>query len=144
MACILFANNVTSHLTIWSTLRQATKDKISSCEEETEATKEKLESDIKAKQRQLDLLQTKISSLNDPEGVKATIAKYDAEHKRLQLQLEKERKEHAAMKKAVDDEIRAALMKAKEYQDYKKKLNELNSHIKKRKKEAEQLNLLDS
>lgn len=43
------------------------------------------------------------------------------------------------------DEIRKALTLAKEYDDAKKKqLNEMNAYIERRKKEGEQIHLLDS
>lgn len=61
------------------------------------------------------------------------------------MQKEKDEKEHIAKKKAVADEIRKALTLAKEYDDAKKKqLNEMNAYIERRKKEGEQIQLLDS
>eukprot|EP00571_Detonula_confervacea_P007692 CAMPEP_0172324148 /NCGR_PEP_ID=MMETSP1058-20130122/50580_1 /TAXON_ID=83371 /ORGANISM="Detonula confervacea, Strain CCMP 353" /LENGTH=703 /DNA_ID=CAMNT_0013040345 /DNA_START=80 /DNA_END=2191 /DNA_ORIENTATION=- len=121
------------------------KHKLASCEEECEATKQKLETDIKGKQRQLDLLKTRISSLNDPKGVESTLAKYNAEYKQLQLQQQKEEKEYTAKKKAVADAIHKALMLAKEYEVAKEtKLKEMNVYIAKRKEESKKIKLLDS
>ena len=126
-------------------LSQAIKDKIESCKEECETRKERLEIDINGKHRQLDLLNTKISSLNDPRGVESTIEGYDAEYKRLQSQQRKEEGENTAKKKAVNDEIRNAFELAKEYEAAKRnKLNELNSYIGRRKEECEKIKLLDS
>lgn len=104
-----------------------------------------MEGEIKDKRRQMELLNTKISSLNDPEGIESTIAKYDSEYKQLQLVQQKQEKENMTKKKAVADEIRRALTLAKEYEDTKKKqLSEMHAYIRKKKEEGEQIRLLDS
>mmetsp|Transcript_30073 Transcript_30073/g.72630 ORF Transcript_30073/g.72630 Transcript_30073/m.72630 type:complete len:697 (-) Transcript_30073:1689-3779(-) len=124
---------------------EAIKEKIMSCEEECERTKQQLEADIKAKRRELELLHTDISSLDDPNGVEATIAKYDAEYKQLEILDQKEEKEHTAQKQAVTDEIRRALMLAKKCKDANdKRTKEMTAYIEKRKAESEQIKLLDS
>jgi len=124
---------------------EAIIEQITSCEEECASTKEQLESDIRDKHRQLDLLNNKISSTNDPMGVDSTIDKYNAEYKQLQLQQLKQEKENMANKKAVADEIRKALEMAKKYEDAKRKqLSEMNAYIEKRKKECAKIELLDS
>ena len=84
---------------------QAIKDRINSCEEECEDTKERLEADIQGKRRQFELLNSKISSLTDPKGVESTIKKLDAEYKQLQARQQKEEKENMANIKAVTDKI---------------------------------------
>jgi len=121
------------------------KHKIACCDEDCETTKQQLESDIKGKQRQHDLLSTKISSLNDPQGLELTLAKYKTEYKQLQMQLQTQEEEYTAKKKAVTDEIRNALTLAKEYDVAKKtKLKEMNEYIEKKKEECQNIKLLDS
>jgi len=124
---------------------EAIREQITSCEEECASTKEQLESHIRGKHRQLDLLNNKISSTNDPMSVDLTIDKYNAEYKHLQLQQLKQEKEDMANKMAVAGEIRKALEMAKEYEDAKRKqLSEMNAYIEKKTKECAKIKLLDS
>mmetsp|Transcript_5498 Transcript_5498/g.11975 ORF Transcript_5498/g.11975 Transcript_5498/m.11975 type:complete len:733 (+) Transcript_5498:145-2343(+) len=124
---------------------EAIKDKIASFEEESAATKGRLEADIEDKRRRLDLLNTKISSLDDPDGVAAAMERLEAEYKQLQLRQRREEKEHVANKRAVADEIRRALELAKEYEEEKRKrLSEMNAYIEKRREECARIQLLDS
>ena len=142
---------------VWSTLffttsrgcrhhpYQAIKDRINSCEEECEDTKERLEADIQGKRRQLELLNSKISSLNDPKDIESTIKKLDAEYEQLQIRQQKEEKDNMAKMKAVTDEIRRSLSLAKEYEAHKKnRLEEMNSYIRQKQEECENIKLLDS
>jgi hypothetical protein len=124
---------------------QAIKVRVISCDEESEATKERLEADIQAKQRQLELLNNRISSLNDPKGVESTIMELDAEYEQLKLRQQREEKENMAKLKAVTDEIRRAFILAKEYEAHKKKrLDEMNDYIRQKQEECENIKLLDS
>ncbi|KAL7549627.1 hypothetical protein ACHAWF_017696 [Thalassiosira exigua] len=119
--------------------------KIASCKEEGERQKAKLEAEIKDKRRQLKILGTKISSIDDPEGVEAALRKIESECERLEAQRQKQAKEIEAEKKAVNDEVRRALELAKEYKDHKeKKLAELNAYIEKKKEECDNIKLLES
>ena len=125
---------------------QTIKDKISSCTDECDASRERLEDDIKGKRRELESLNTKISSLNDPDGVESTVAKFDSEHQQLQLQKQMQAKENEIKKKAVADEIRRAIVLAKEFEeDRDKELDDMNKYLQKKDEEARsKLNLLDS
>ncbi len=77
--------------------------------------------------------------------MESTLAKYEAEYKRLEAQLQKEEKEHVAQKKAVADEIRRALTLMRDTDiAMKKKLDEMNVYVEKRKGECEKIKLLDS
>eukprot|EP00970_Alexandrium_tamarense_P018382 scaffold13330_cov205-Alexandrium_tamarense.AAC.19 len=121
------------------------KQKITSCQEESTAEQEKLESEIKSKRRQLELLQTKITTLNDPKGTEATIEKYNAQYKQLQALQLKQDKENTAKKNAVAEEIRNAVEKAQKHQDFvKKAISEMNGYLKKKEEECMKLELLDS
>ena len=84
-------------------------------------------------------------SLNDPKGVESTIKKLDAEYEQLQIRQQKEEKKNIAKIMAVTDEIRRALTLAKEYEAHKKKrLEEMNSYIRQKQEECENIKLLDS
>ena len=124
---------------------QATKDKIESCRNECVATRDRLNAEVLDKRRELDLCNTKIAALDDPEGRESAVAKYDAELARLRSQQREEEEEHVARKKAVADEIRNALTKAQEYEDRKKEcLNNMNAHIDSKREECAKIKLLDS
>jgi chromosome segregation ATPase len=84
---------------------QAIKDRVTSCEEESATTKERLEADIQDKRRQPELLNKRISSLNDPKGIESTIMKLDAEYEQLKLRQQREEKKNMAKLKAVTDEL---------------------------------------
>ena len=105
-----------------------------------------MEDDIKGKRRELESLNTKISSLNDPDGVESTVAKFDSEYQQLQLQKQMQAKENEIKKKVVADEIRRAIVMAKEYEDDRdKELDEMNKYLQKKDEEARnKLKLLDS
>lgn len=142
---LIFVSNMFPHSSHISLFFQTIKDKITSCQDECETKREQLASDIKGKERQLDLLNTKISSLNDPKGVESTIEKYNAEYKQLQMEEQRQGREIMAMKKSVNDEIRKALVLAREFQvEREKKLSDMNEYIGKRKEEGAKLKLLDS
>lgn len=126
-------------------LVQTIKERIVSSQEECNAEQEKLESEIKAKKKELERLKTKINSLNDPQSIEAAIEKYDAQYRQLQAQQQKEQKEHAATLKAVSEEIRSAVELAEEWQEHKKKvLNKHNAQLEAAVEFASQLKLLDS
>ena len=97
-----------------SCVLKAIKQRITSSEYECKSNKVKLESDIQDKRRQLEILNDRISSLNDPKGIETTIKKCDDEYEQLKNRQRKEEKENLAKMKAVLDEIRHAIMLAKE------------------------------
>eukprot|EP00986_Skeletonema_menzelii_P020290 scaffold30745_cov160-Skeletonema_menzelii.AAC.4 len=121
------------------------KEKIVSSQKECNVEQQNLENEIKAKKKELERLNTKISSLNDPQSIEAAIEKYDAQYRQLQTQQQKEEKEHAATLKAVSEEIRSAVELAEEWQEHKKKkLNKHNAQLEAAVEFASQLKLLDS
>ncbi|KAL7496652.1 hypothetical protein ACHAWT_004783 [Skeletonema menzelii] len=121
------------------------KEKIVSSQEECNVEQQNLENEIKAKKKELERLNTKISSLNNPQSIEAAIEKYDAQYRQLQTQQQKEEKEHAATLKAVSEEIRSAVELAEEWQEHKKKkLNKHNAQLEAAVEFASQLKLLDS
>jgi len=121
------------------------KEKIVSSQEECNVEQQNLENEIKAKKKELERLNTKIYSLNDPQSIEAAIEKYDAQYRQLQTQQQKEEKEHAATLKAVSEEIRSAVELAEEWQEHKKKkLNKHNAQLEAAVEFASQLKLLDS
>ena len=105
-----------------------------------------MEDDINGKRRELESLNTKISSLNDPDGVESSVAKFDSEYQQLQLQKQMQAKENEIKKKAVADEIRRAIVAANEYEeDRDKQLDDMNKYLQKKDEEARnKLKLLDS
>ena len=109
------------------------------------STRVKLEADIQDKRRQLEILNNRISSLNNPKGIESTIKRYDDEYEELQLRQQKEERENQAKLKAVSDEIRHAIILAKENEAQKKKLlNVMNDYIRQKMEECESFKLLDS
>ena len=106
---------------------------------------ERLETSINDKVRQLQSLNTKISSLSDPFLIESTIAKSDAEYKQLQLQQDMEEKEQLSQEKAVTDEIQTALMHLKEYEvAMRERFGEMCTYVRQRKEDCEKIKLLDS
>lgn len=121
------------------------KERIVRSQEECDAEQQQLESEVKAKKKELERLNTKISSLNDPQSIEAAIEKYNAQYTQLQTQQKKEEKEHAATLRAVSEEIRRALELAEELQEHKRKtLNKQKGHLEGAIEFASQLKLLDS
>ena len=84
---------------------QAINDRILFCDEECETTKKRFEADIQAKQRQLELLNNKISSPDDPKGIESTIKNLNAEYEQLKLQQHREDKKNMAKLTAVTNEL---------------------------------------
>ena len=124
---------------------QSIKEGITRSQEECNAEQHQLESDIKAKKKELERLNTKISSLNDPESIEKAIEKYNAQYRQLEVQQKKEENEHKATLKAVSEEIRNAVELAEEWQEHKRKtLNKHNGHLEGAIEFASQLKLLDS
>ncbi len=124
---------------------QSIKERIVRSQEECNAEREKLENEVKAKKKELERLNTKISSLNDPQGIESAIEKYNTQYRQLQTQQKKEEKEHAARLKAVSEEIRSAVELAEEWQQHQKKtLNKHNAQLEAAVEFASQLKLLDS
>ncbi len=124
---------------------QSIKETIVRSQEECNAEREKLENEVKAKKNELERLNTKISSLNDPQGIESAIEKYNAQYRQLQTQQKKEEKELAARLKAVSEEIQSAVELAEEWQQHQKKtLNKLNAQLEAAVEFASQLKLLDS
>ena len=128
-----------------SCFTKAIKQRITSSEYECKSTKVKLEADIQDKRRQLEILNNRISSLNDPKVIESTIKKHDDEYEELQVRQRKEERENVAMLKAVSDEIRHAVMLAKEYDAKKKQLfNDMNDYISQKMEECESFKLKES
>ena len=124
---------------------QTIEDKIKACQEECEAAREKLESDIDAKRRQHDLLATKIASLDDPRGVESAIARYEGECEELESRRRRQEEDIVASKRAAADELRDALAKAQEYEERKGEvLADVDSYLERKRGEAEQVKPLDS
>ena len=104
-----------------------------------------IQNEVKAKKDELERLNTKISSLNDPQSIETAIEKYNAQYRQLQTRQQKEEKEHAARLKAVSEEIRSAVELAEEWQEHKKKaLYKHNAQLEAAVEFASQLKLLDS
>lgn len=124
---------------------QIIAEKIKICQEECAADQEKLESDISAKRRQLDQLNNKKTSLNDPQGTESTIDKYHRQYEELQGLKKKKDDENVAMMKAVNDEMCKAMEMVQDYQQYKKKVvGEMVVYLEKKGDEKLKLKLLDS
>ena len=128
-----------------SCVLKAIKQRITSSEYECKSNKVKLESDIQDKRRQLEILNDRISSLNDPKGIETTIKKCDDEYEQLKNRQRKEEKENLAKMKAASDEIRHACMLVKENEAQKKQLfNDMNDYISQKMEECESFKLLES
>ena len=128
-----------------SCVLKAIKQRITSSEYECKSNKVKLESDIQDKRRQLEILNDRISSLNDPKGIETTIQKCDDEYEQLKNRQRKEEKENLAKMKAASDEIRHACMLVKENEAQKKQLfNDMNDYISQKMEECESFKLLES
>lgn len=104
---------------------------------------EQLESDIQAKHRQIELLQTKITSLNDPSGTDSAIAKCDALYEDLQALQTKRHQENVSRRKSVAEEIRRAVEAAAEYEKFVQRVIEERNAYARKKKEGLNLKLLD-
>lgn len=90
-------------------------------------------------------MNNRISSLNDPKVIESTIKKHDDEYEELQVRQRKEERENFAKLKAVSDEIRHAVMLAKEYDAKKKQLfNDMNDYISQKMEECESFKLKES
>mmetsp|Transcript_19429 Transcript_19429/g.33117 ORF Transcript_19429/g.33117 Transcript_19429/m.33117 type:complete len:706 (-) Transcript_19429:92-2209(-) len=121
------------------------KERIVCSQEECNAEQQKLENEVKAKKDELERLNTKISSLNDPQSIETAIEKYNAQYRQLQTRQQKEEKDHAVRLKAVSEEIRSAVELAEEWQEHKRKaLNKHNAQLEAAVEFASQLKLLDS
>ena len=128
-----------------SCVLKAIKQRITSSEYECKSNKVKLESDIQDKRRQLEILNDRISSLNDPKGIETTIKKCDDEYEQLKNRQRKEETENLAKMKAASDEIRHACMLVKENEAQKKQLfNDMNDYISQKMEECESFKLLES
>ncbi|KAL3760419.1 hypothetical protein ACHAWU_005954 [Discostella pseudostelligera] len=124
---------------------EAIKDKTTSGKEECDQLKVGLETEINDNVRELESIQTKISSINDPTVVESNIAKIDAEYKQLKARQQQTVKEHVVTKKAVTDEIQMALTAIQEYEvDKREQLDGMNAYIRQKKEEFDKLKLMDS
>lgn len=120
---------------------QAIKDKIAASRKEFTTEQELLQSEIQSKQRQLQILQSKITTLNDPGETESAIFKYEKQYKELLVSQKKQDKENVARKRAVTDEIRKVIEVAVEHSKFvQKAIDERNAYAKK-KKEMFKLNL---
>ncbi|KAL7521989.1 hypothetical protein ACHAWX_006685 [Stephanocyclus meneghinianus] len=117
--------------------------KITTHQEESKMKEEQLESDIQAKYRQIELLQTKITTLNDPNGTDSAIAKCDALYKDLQALQTKRHKENLSRRKSVAEEIRRAVEAAAEYEKFVQRVIEERNAYARKKKEGLNLKLMD-
>ncbi|EJK68080.1 hypothetical protein THAOC_10782 [Thalassiosira oceanica] len=121
------------------------KHEIALRDEECDSAREKLESDILDKKGEVERLNDKISSLSDPGGVEATLARLDAEAVELEERRRKESETNRLKKKAVADEVRRAVEAAQEYRERKAaRLREMNDYVARKVEEARKLKLLDS
>ncbi len=121
------------------------KERIKTTQEECIHTQQELESQISSKRRQIQLLQSKISSLDSPDEADATIQKYNRRYEELLEIQKKNRDEMRANMKAVNDEIRNAMELVKKYEEYKKeKVDEVMRYVEEKKEEVDKLRLLDS
>ncbi|KAL7470602.1 hypothetical protein ACHAXS_010850 [Conticribra weissflogii] len=121
------------------------KERIKTTQEECIHTQQELESQISSKRRQIQLLQSKISSLDSPDEADATIQKYNRRYEELLEIQKKNRDEMRANMKAVNDEIRNAMELVKKYEEYKKeKVDEVMRYLEEKKEEVDKLRLLDS
>ena len=84
---VLDLNIVPSNWLIISFIEQAIEHRITSSEYECKSKKAKLEGDIQDKPRQLETLNDRISSLNDPKGIETTIKEYNDEYEQLQSRM---------------------------------------------------------
>jgi len=123
----------------------ALKEKIEAIQEECNNTQQELESQISSKRRQIQLLESKISSLDNPEDADSTIQKYNRRYEELLELQKKNREEMRANMKAVNDEIRNAMELVKKYEEYKKKtVEEVKEYLERKEEAIQNLRLLDS
>ena len=89
--------------------RLSTEKKLATHLKATSSTVTYQVEESQAKKKELERLNTKISSLNDPESIEKAIEKYNAQYRQLEVQQKKEENEHKATLKAVSEEIRNAV-----------------------------------
>jgi kinetochore protein NDC80 len=132
------SNVLTSIVFATTHIFQTINDKITQRQEESTTEQEKLQSEIQAKQRQLHLLQSKITTLNDPSDTNATIATCEKRYKELQALQKKQEGEIVAKKQAVMEEIRKAVQASVDLDKFAEKVfEERNAYAKRRLEERD-------
>ena len=109
---------------------QILEAKAKNLEETLKRERDEQEGTLAVRLREIDSIETKISSLRDPVALEAAIAKYQRQCTQLETLRQKNQEEHAALNEAVQAEISDALASlAVRGEHIQTKLRELEDHI---------------
>ena len=113
---------------------QIVEDKKTKCEETLNREREQQEAALAVRLREVTSIDDKIESLRDPAALEEQIARYQRQCTQLEALQMKHEEENLSQKRAVQNEINAALMAVTDHKDYvQKKFAELQQHILKKK-----------
>lgn len=105
-------------------------DKKTRCEETLNREKEQHEATLAVRLREVAAIEEKVSSLRDPAALEEQIARYQRQCTQLEALRMKHEEENIANKKAVQEEIGAALKAAEEHNEHvRKKFAELQQYV---------------
>ena len=109
---------------------QILEAKAKNLEETLKRERDEQEGTLAVRLREIDSIETKISSLRDPVALEAAIAKYQRQCTQLETLRQKNQEEHAALNEAVQAEISDALASLAVREEHiQTKLRELEDHI---------------
>jgi plasmid stabilization system protein ParE len=95
-----------------------------------EREREQQEAALAVRLREVDAIESKIESLRDPAALEEQIARYQRQCTQLEALQMKHQEENVSQKKAVQDEINAALRAITEHNDYvRKQFAELQQYV---------------
>jgi len=113
---------------------QIVEDKKTKCEETLNKEREQLEAALAVRLREVTSIEEKVESLRDPAALEEQIASFQRQCTQLEALRMKHEEENVAQKKAVQNEINAALKSVEEHNIYvQKKFAELQQYILKKK-----------
>ena len=113
---------------------QIVEDKKTKCEETLNKEREQHEAALAVRLREVTSIEGKIESLRDPAALEEQITRFQRQCTQLEALRMKHEEENVAQKKAVQDEINAALQSVEDHNAYvQKKFAELQQYILKKK-----------
>jgi hypothetical protein len=117
-------------LHLHSTCLQIVEDKKTKCEETLNKEREQQDAALAVRLREVTSIEEKVESLRDPAALEEQITRFQRQCTQLEALRMKHEEENVAQKKAVQDEINAALQSVEDHKAYvEKKFAELQQYV---------------